>query len=152
MSEPDRRALVPADFEVPTPPEHSDFRFEPLGAEHNERDFAAWMGSIEHIKATPGFVGRDWPVEMALDDNLGDLVRHAEDFAARTGFTYSILAGDDVIGCLYIYPSRGDDYDADVRSWVTAERAELDAVLWRVTSDWLARDWPFTNPEYAART
>ena len=28
---------------------------------------------------------------MTLDENLGDLVRHAGDFAARTGFTYAVL-------------------------------------------------------------
>jgi len=145
--------FVPADFEIPAPPGHQDFRFEPLGAEHNERDHGAWMGSIDRIKTTPGFVGRDWPVAMSLEDNLGDLVRHADDFAARTGFTWSILTstGDDVIGCLYIYPSRSDAFDADVRSWVIADRAPLDAVVWRVVSDWLAESWPFDRPEYAAR-
>jgi hypothetical protein len=30
---------------------------------------------------------------MALEDNLGDLRRHAGDFAARSGFTYTVLAG-----------------------------------------------------------
>lgn len=153
MTEPGSAPLIPPDFEVPEPPEHNDFRFEPLGAEHNERDYAAWTGSIDHICSTPGFVGRDWPAPMPLDDNLDDLVRHAEDFANRTGFTWSVLApdSDDVIGCLYIYPARSEEFDADVRSWVIAEHADLDAMVWQVVSEWLTADWPFENPEYAAR-
>lgn len=127
----------------------------PLGPEHNEADHAAWSSSIEHIRATPGFVGHDWPpVEgMSLEENLSDLERHADDFAQRTGFTYTVLAPDrdDVIGCVYIYPSRDERFDADVRSWVRADRAELDAELYAVVSRWLADDWPFEAVDYAGR-
>ena len=37
---------------------------------------------------------------MSLEENLGDLERHARDFDERMGFTYTVLdAGDDVVGC-----------------------------------------------------
>jgi hypothetical protein len=61
------------------------------------------MSSIDHIRSTPGLVDWDWPTPMSLEQNLGDLEHHARDFRERTGFTYSILDGDAVIGCLYIY-------------------------------------------------
>ena len=66
---------------------------------------------------------------MSLEENHADLERHARDFAERAGFTYTVLApdGDDVLGCVYIYPSRDERHDADVRSWVRADVAELDA-------------------------
>jgi hypothetical protein len=127
----------------------------PLGPEHNERDHAAWSASIEHIRATPGFRGHDWPpVEgMSLEENHSDLERHAHDYARRTGFTYTVLAPEchDVIGCVYIYPARDEQFDADVRSWVRADRAELDAVLHAAVSRWLAEAWPFEAVDYAAR-
>jgi hypothetical protein len=87
---------------------------------------------------------------MSLEENLVDLERHAADFAARRGFTYSVLdpATDEVIGCVYIYPSKDEGYDAQVESWVRASRAELDSVLWRGVSDWLAADWPFSRVDY----
>jgi hypothetical protein len=88
---------------------------------------------------------------MSLEENRADLVRHADDFARRAGFTYSVLDGDEVIGCVYIYPSRSAGQDADVSSWVAAARAELDAPLHAAVSRWLADDWPFTAVEYAAR-
>ena len=88
---------------------------------------------------------------MSLADNLADLERHARDFSERSGFTYSVLDGDEVIGCLYIYPPRSAGYDAEVQSWVRASRAELDVTLWRAVSAWLGRDWPFANPDYAPR-
>jgi hypothetical protein len=146
--------FVPDDFDVPLSLTTDRFRLEPLGPEHNARDHEAWMSSIDHIRATPGFPNGTWPRAMSLDDNLGDLERHARDFAARTGFTYSVLDGDDVIGCLYVYPAAPDDpeHDADVRSWVRASRADLDAELWTTVSTWLAEAWPFTHPSYAARS
>jgi len=132
-----------------------EFRLEPLGPQHNERDHAAWMGSIEHIRSTPGFDGWGWPpVEgMPLDRNLADLRRHADDFATRVGFTYSVIQvpGDEVIGCLYIYPARDDGTIVDVRSWVRADHARLDKPLYDAVSRWLSTDWPFTKVRYAPR-
>jgi hypothetical protein len=143
--------FVPEDFAVPTHFTGSGFRLEPLGPEHNEPDYAAWTSSSEHIHATPGFEDSKWPHPMTLEENLDDLERHARDFANREGFTYTIRDGAEIIGCLYIYPSRGDDGDAAVSSWVTEDRSEMDAVVWREVSTWLADRWPFRNPVYAAR-
>jgi RimJ/RimL family protein N-acetyltransferase len=143
--------FVPDSFQVPDSFAGPGFRLEPLGPEHNERDHAAWMSSIEHIRSTPGFPHGSWPTEMTLDRNREDLVRHAEDFEQRTGFTYSILDDDQVIGCVYIYPTKRAGHDAEVSSWVTEARAEMDTVVWRSLTDWLERTWPFTRPYYAPR-
>jgi hypothetical protein len=110
---------------------------------------------MEHIASTPGFVGHGWPHSMTLEENLADLVSHAADFAARTGFTYTVLApGDEepptVIGCCYIYPA--EDVDARVRSWVRAADADLDPVLATVVAGWLAEVWPFERVDYAGRS
>ena len=147
-------AFVPDTFNVPRSLAGPGFRLEPLGPVHNDRDHAAWMSSIDHIRSTPGADRwRDkWPVPMSLEENLGDLVKHAGDFERRSGFTYSILDGDEVIGCVYIYPSQRRGYDAEVTSWVRASRAGMDARVWRYVSKWIERDWPFANPYYARRS
>lgn len=146
-----RNAFVPDDFVVPQGLAADGFRLEPLGPRHNEADHAAWMSSIEHIRATPGFRERSWPppAGMSLADNLRDLTSHADDFEKRTGFTYTVL--DDagkVIGCVYIYPGHADERVTDVRSWVCADRADLDGPLHRAVASWLASDWPFTEVRY----
>jgi hypothetical protein len=145
--------LVPADFAVPLGLKTELFVLEPLEVRHNASDLAAWTSSIDHIKATPGFAAGDWPRPMSPAENAADLARHAQDFADRTGFTYTVLdpAGGEVIGCLYLYPSRRAGYDVDVRSWVRADRAELDKPLYDAVRQWLAEAWPFRQPDYAAR-
>ena len=146
-------SFVPESFSPPLGLSEPEFTLEPLGPQHNALDHHAWTSSMDHIRATPGFRGRRWPRPMTLEENLADLERHAADFAGRTGFTYTVLdGGRDVIGCVYIYPLEGVPGGADVRSWVTAARAELDVPLYRAVSDWLARDWPFTSVDYAARS
>ena len=150
-------SFVPEDFVVPHVLVTEAFRLEPLGPEHNEGDYRAWTSSIEHIRATPGFAGRAWPTPgMTLAANLGDLQRHAADFAGRSGFTYTVRASgsDEIIGCVYIYPlaeSPGVS-GADVRSWVSADQVWLDVVLYDAVSGWLAEAWPFTTVRYAPRT
>ncbi|MEW2270143.1 GNAT family N-acetyltransferase [Streptomyces griseofuscus] len=147
--------LVAPDFVVPPPPATDRFRLEPLGPQHNAADHAAWTSSIAHIRANPDFPGRSWPpvAGMSLEANLEDLRRHAEDFERRSGFTYTVLSvpGNDVIGCVYIYGSRQDPEVTDVRSWVRASHASLDADLYRIVSDWLEREWPFGRVAYAPR-
>ena len=143
--------FVPDSFEPPLELDAGSFRLEPLGPEHNERDHVAWMSSIDHIRSTPGFPDGDWPSEMTLERNLQDLERHARDFVERRGFTYSVLDGDDVIGCVYIYPTEQDGHDVDVSSWVTERRAELDVPLWQAVTAWIDERWPFTGVLYAAR-
>ena len=152
--------FVPEDFAVPDGLIAAEFRLAPLGPQHNEADYAAWTASMDHIRATPGFPDGRWPREMSPEDNLRDLERHAGDFAARRGFTYTVLGADagDVIGCVYIYPPSGQApggtgrRHAAVRSWVRADRRALDPVLHDAVRAWLERDWPFDSIDYAPRT
>jgi hypothetical protein len=87
---------------------------------------------------------------MSLAENLGDLERHAHDYEQRTGFTYTVLApdADEVLGCVYIYPSRDEGHDADVRSWVRADVAELDGALHAAS----AAGSPTTGPSTRSTT
>jgi hypothetical protein len=151
--------FVPPDFAVPDRLAAGPFRLEPLGPQHNAADYAAWTSSVDHVLATPGFAGSGWPHDMSPAENLRDLERHAQDFTERVGFTYTVLSTGtgDIIGCVYIYPPRNDgpgvagERRALVKSWVRADHAALDAVLYRSVLAWLERDWPFQAIEYAPR-
>jgi hypothetical protein len=151
MNEP----LVPAAFPVPLELRTDLFVLEPLEPKHNESDYAAWTSSKEHIRATPGFTGgRTWVDSgMSLADNAADLAIHAREFADRTRFAYTVLdpATAEVIGCVYIGQSGKDGYDADVRSWVRADRSHLDKPLYDTVTRWLSESWPFRRPDYAPR-
>jgi hypothetical protein len=147
--------FVPTDFEPPSALITEQFRLEPLGPHHNEADHAAWMSSLAHIRSTPGFPDGNWPPPegMSLDQNLDDLSRHAADFQARRGFTFTVLepSTGDVIGCVYLYPSRSADVDVTVQSWVRASHAELDVPLADAVAAWLAAEWPWERVDRPGR-
>lgn len=148
-------SFVPSDFAPPTYLATERFRLEPLGPQHNESDLAAWTSSIEHIRNTPGYPDGRWPPleGMSLEANLADLNRHAADFAARRGFTFTVLDPEDgdVIGCVYLYPSRSPESDVSVQSWVRADRSELDTSLADAVLAWLIEAWPWTRFERYGR-
>lgn len=135
--------FVPVGFDPPTSLATSHFHLEPLGPQHNQADHAAWMSSIEHIRSTPGYPDGNWPPRsgMTLEENLADLRRHGDDFTRGAGFTFTVLdpADNDVIGCVYLYPSASD---VTVQSWVRVDRSDLDVPLADAVARWLATDWP----------
>ncbi|NGO78419.1 N-acetyltransferase [Streptomyces sp. YC504] len=151
----DSEAFVPDGFVPPTSLVADRFRLEPLGPRHNAADHAAWMSSIEHIRATPGYPDGSWPPldGMSPEANLADLRRHAEDFTARKGFTFTVLdpADDDVIGCVYLYPTPSADHDVTVQSWVRADRAALDTPLADAVDAWLTAAWPWKRVDRCGR-
>ena len=144
--------FVPDDFAPPVRRVTERFVLEPLGVDHNQGDYEAWSSSIEHIRGTLGFEGRTWPHEMTLAENRRALERHADDFATRSGFTYTVLDPEsrEVVGCVYIYPDEPGGHSAAVRSWVRASRSELDMPLREAVSRWLATAWPFERVADAA--
>ena len=147
--------FVPVGFDPPTSLATDQFRLEPLGPQHNLADHAAWTSSIDHIRSTPGYRDGSWPPTdgMTLEKNLSDLRRHADDFTRRVGFTFTVLdpAADDVIGCVYLYPSRSEEWDVTVQSWVRADRADLDVPLADAVAHWITTDWPWERADRRGR-
>lgn len=140
--------LLPPDLAVPEPPPHPAFTFEVLGPEHNAADLDAWSSSIEHIHATPGFHPEGWPERAyTLEENHADLVEHRRAHRQREHFAWTVLEPEDrtrVIGCVYLKPDSSGQADAEARSWVRAERADLDEPLRTHLRPWFTSSWPFS--------
>lgn len=146
--------FVPPGFVPPTALVTDRFRLAPLGPEHNDRDLAAWMSSVEHIRSTPGYPDGSWPPAdgMSPERNIADLERHARDFAEHKGFTFTVLdPADEVIGCVYLYPPETEEHDVSVQSWVRASHAELDGPLADAVAAWIEAEWPWENPDRYGR-
>jgi hypothetical protein len=87
---------------------------------------------------------------MTLEENLADLRRQADDFTRAAGYTFTVLDPDDndVIGCVYLYPSASEEWDVTVQSWVRADRSDLDVPLADAIARWLATDWPSEHVDH----
>jgi hypothetical protein len=145
-----------AGFNAPIVHRLLDVRLERLEEVHNDADFAAWTGSMKHIKATPGFAkgdwgADDWPVTMTLEQNMADLADHHRAFDERIGFAYSVLRHEDVIGSVYIETDETHQAEVKVRSWVVAVDAELDRPLAVAVKRWILEKWPVLSVRYVGR-
>jgi hypothetical protein len=138
--------LVPLEFPVPEPSGHPRFRFAVLGPEHNAPDLEAWSVSIEHIHSTPGFRPDGWPQRRyTLEENLADLAQHRDHHQRRLDFAWTVLdpaRPDNVIGCGYLKPGPTGAAEAEARSWVRADRADLDRELRERLRPWFGTAWP----------
>ncbi len=146
---------IPADFDVPVLVETEDFVIVPLGPELVDLDFEAYMSSIEHLQQT--FTrSTSWPREGITDaDAMLDMETEEARFNARESFAFAVLTPDRKRerGCVYVYPSDVEGYDAVITMWVTKAEydAGFDAELYDWVTNWIAEDWPFEDPAYPGR-
>lgn len=148
--------FVAADFEIPVLVETEGFKIVPLGPDLVDVDYAAYMSSITHLQET--FTrSTGWPREGITDDEaMKDMETEEARFEARSSFAYAVLTpdGSRERGCIYVYPSEVEGYDAVVTMWVT--KAEYDAgfdeEFYAWATDWIAKDWPFQKVAYPGRS
>ncbi len=148
-------SFIPVDFSVPTLVETGSFKLVPLGPELTDIDFEAYMSSIDHLQKT--FTrSTAWPhKDISHEDALKDMETEQARFLGRKSFAYAVLTPDGKRerGCVYVYPSTVDGYDAVVRLWVTSAEydAGFDAELYAFAANWVKNDWPFEKVAFPGR-
>jgi hypothetical protein len=149
------KSLVPKDFAVPVGFTTDKIKVRMLTVNDVVKDYDAVMTSVEHLQ---GFFGSrsKWPSpELTLEQDLIDLGWHQKEFQSRTSFAYTVMAPDEsqCLGCMYIFPSNDEKYDAVIYMWVrkSAFDAGLDPILEKAVKDWIAKEWCFQNVRYPNR-
>lgn len=150
--------FVPDEFTVPTRLEGEGFHLRPLVVGDVVKDYDAVMTSVEHLHKhiPPDVFHAVWPSpDMTIEDDLADLGWHQVEFKNRTSFTYTVMNSDEsqCLGCVYIFPARFTDADAEVFLWVrkTAFDRGLDEVLFDAVKQWLKDHWPFKHVSFPFR-
>nr|WP_235902970.1 twin-arginine translocation pathway signal protein [Sandarakinorhabdus oryzae] len=147
--------FVPASFTPPTLAKASGFKLVPLGPAVVKIDYDAYMSSLEHLQKT--FTrSPDWPnSNITAADAMNDMETEQAHFQKRESFAYAVLTPDGKRerGCVYVYPSRIQGYDAVVRLWVTKAEydAGFDAELYAWVQGWMKAKWPFAKVAYPGR-
>jgi hypothetical protein len=101
---------------------------------------------MDHIHSTPGFPAGGWPQRRyTIEENLADLERHRDHHLRGLDFAWTVLdpsAPGTVIGCVYLKPDATGADGGEARSWVRADRAEMDRELREHLRPWFASAWP----------
>jgi hypothetical protein len=148
------KALVPNDFVVPEILETARMRLRPLTINDAVKDYDAVMTSEERLRSVYD-PGGEWPCGLTLEQDLIELGWHQTEFQLRTSFAYTVASLDEseIMGCVYLYPTRVPGYDAEITMWVRQSRVEegLDEHLFETVQAWVADCWPLQNPAYPGR-
>ncbi len=147
--------LLPAEFKIPAGLETDDFRLRMLTVNDVVKDYEAVMTSREHLQGLFG-PQSTWPAaDLSLEQDLIDLGWHQKEFQNRTSFAYTVmnLAETRCLGCLYIYPAKPADYDAQVILWARQSElaSGLETRLLATVKQWIAQDWPFERVGFPGR-
>jgi hypothetical protein len=145
--------LLPDNVFPPLRLEHKEFVLRPLQISDVVKDYDAVMSSIDHLQGVFGSRSK-WPSpDLSFEQDLIDLGWHHKEFQRRTSFAYTVMKPDEsqCLGCVYIYPSKRDGYDAEAYCWVRKSAAELDKILYDIFKQWIEEKWPFKSVAYPGR-
>ena len=119
------------------------------------KDYDAVITSIAHLQGVFGKNSK-WPSkDLSFEQDLKDLEWHESEFLNRSSFTYTVMNLDETIclGCVYIFPSRNQKFEADVYMWVRKSEFDkgLDPILFTTVKNWIGEKWPFKKVRYPVR-
>jgi len=146
--------FVPDDFVVPDTLENEHLRIRMLTVNDVVKDYDAVMSSIDHLKEM--YPSSNWPSkDLTLEQDLIDLGWHQKEFQMRSSFAYTVVELDEskVIGCLYIFPTKKGDYNAEITMWVRSSvlKEGFDSILFNTVKHWITEKWPFDKVAYPGR-
>ncbi len=149
------KPFVPPDFSVPEILETTNFRLRMLKATDVEKDYEAVMTSVDHLQGVFGKNSK-WPsYDLTFEQDRRDLEWHQNEFLKRSSFTYTVMNPDESVclGCVYIFPSRNQRYEADIYMWVRKSEFEkgLYPILYKTVKNWIRDKWPFRRVRYPKR-
>ena len=101
---------------IPRAAEIGPFRLTALSPAEVDEDFAV---VTESSGVLLGLFGDTWPRDLTLEENLSDLVRHDQEFAAKKAFSWIIRSSKgEYLGCAYLYPTLGRQGEGRVYTWI----------------------------------
>lgn len=157
--------FYPATAPVPSELRTANLLLHPLGPEHVERDYDAFMSSRERLRI---WSGGSWPSDdFTLAMNMDDMHHHRGEHVRREAFTYTVMSPDASVcqGCIYIngwekfarqiqaqVPDFAEEYDGITSYWVrdSALAADLDKELLSGLIAWFAASWQFNRAVFVA--
>ena len=147
---------LPEDFAHPERVElPTGHHLRPIRADDVDLDLPAVLGSRRRLWDLYGEAW-GWPPEgMTHEQDRADLARHEAETAAHESFNYALFdAGEtQLLGCVYVDPTRKAGHDAEVSWWVVDHLvgSDVERALDELVPRWLAADWPLTAPAFVPR-
>jgi hypothetical protein len=140
------------------PPEQLELRsghhLRPIRADDVDLDYPAVMGSRDRLFEIFG-PAWGWPAaDMTRQEDLDELVRHANEMVTLESFNYAVFDRDEtaLLGCVYVDPPERVGADAEISWWVVDGEVggALEDGLRAQVPEWIKASWPFASPRFIA--
>jgi hypothetical protein len=151
--------LVDDGFEVPQRVVTDAFVVAPLTWAGFPLDYECYMSSVEYLQRTYNVDDPDvtvdglrWPAGTTLKMAFLDAAHCERERHNRSSFAYVVLELSETrqLGCVYVFPSKKEPFDAECRMWVRQDAAaNLDATLYAWFRAWVSHAWPFAADRVA---
>jgi len=138
--------LIPDSFNPPKEYAGNGYKLVPLGPGVSEIDFAAYMGSMDHIHKA---MGNSWPKPtLTMADQEKNMAGEKIQWAERKSFSFAVVTpdGSKELGCFYLRPSNKAGYDVVATLWAIQEEFDkgFETKLYNDMKVWVAKAWtPF---------
>ncbi len=148
---------LPLDFVAPDRVElpSAGLHLRPIHPDDIEMDMIAVMGSRDRLWSIFGPAWGWPPADMTVEDDLAELVRHADEMTRNESFNYALFDEREtaLLGCVYIDPPERVGADAEISWWTVNEHADGPAgqALDDFVPAWIAAEWPFVAPRAIGR-
>lgn len=143
--------VAPARVELPLVGLH----LRPIHPDDIEMDMVAVMGSRDRLWSIFGSAWGWPPADMTVEDDLAELVRHADEMTRNESFNYALFDEREtaLLGCVYIDPPERVGADAEISWWTVDEHVDgpVGRALDDLVPEWIATEWPFDAPRAIGR-
>jgi RimJ/RimL family protein N-acetyltransferase len=145
--------LIPLEHPIPPGFEAGSFVLRPITIHDVIRDYDAVNSSTALLRSR-FHEAWGWPPDepQSIEDAMIELAWHQKEGELRRSFNYLIASPDEkrALGCVYVDPPEDDDgHDVWLDWWVREdEPRSLEAEVEAAVREWIAAEWPFSNPRW----
>jgi hypothetical protein len=145
------KPFVPVEFIPPVSFENENFYFKTLSQNNIYAVENLRMNAYDHLPERVPHMGAWHRVDIPMGDDLIGQAYYDRNPQIRDSFVYPVFLKSEgnMIGSIYIRPSKNADYDAQITMWLRTNDPLANRVFVETVKNWIQKEWPFKNPGFA---
>lgn len=144
------KPFVPENFIPPLSFENEYFHFRTLSQNNVYVVENLRMNAYDHLPERVPHMGAWHRLDIPMGDDLIGHAYYDRNPQIRDSFVYPVLRNGkgNMIGSIYIRPSKNAEHDAQITMWVRTNEAQIIEVFKETVKSWVEKEWPFKNPNF----
>ncbi|MBW6480551.1 MAG: hypothetical protein K0B37_14075 [Bacteroidales bacterium] len=148
------KPFVPIEFIPPVSFENEYFHIRTLSRNNVYAVENLRMNAYDHLPERVPHMGAWHRIDIPMGDDLIGQAYYDRNPQIRDSFVYPVLLKSEgnMIGSIYIRPSKNADYDAQITMWLRTSDNQVNDEFVEMIKLWISKEWPFENPHFAMQS